>query len=127
MVIAGNSIEDVLNRIYLTGIAQNGTAPKLYFKAKESLQKLDTTVANIYASSVNNAPIGWKRENCLVLVVDNLMFSYTKSVSKDGENVIIIHEIAENGEVVTESIENAIRPIFEFSRRLSAIRRLPFA
>ena len=63
---------------------------------------LDKTVANVYASSVTNAPFAWKRDNILVLVVGKLMFSYLKKIKKNGDIIIVVDEIAENGQIVTE-------------------------
>ena len=68
MVITSNEVENVLNRIFLVGIAYNGQIPPLYTKTQTAILNLDKTVANVYASSVANAPYAWKRDNVLVLV-----------------------------------------------------------
>ena len=83
MVIISNEVENVLDRIFLVGIAYNGNIPTLYTKAKSAILNLDKTLSNVYASSVNNAPYAWKRDNLLVLVVGKLMFSYEKNTLKD--------------------------------------------
>ena len=102
MVIVSDEIENVLDRIFLVGIAYNGSIPPLYTKAKSAILNLDKSSLNVYASSVNNAPFSWKRDNLSVLIVDNLMFSYEKNTLKDGSIGVIVHEIAENGVIVTE-------------------------
>jgi len=102
MVIASNEVENVLNRIFLVGIAYNGQIPPLYTKAQTTILNLDKTVANVYASSVANAPYAWKRDNVLVLVVGKLMFSYFRKTNKNGDIIIVVDEVAENGQIVTE-------------------------
>lgn len=102
MVILSREVENVLDRIFLVGIAYNGKIPPLYSKAKATLLNLDKSVANIYAPSVNNALFAWKRDNLLVLVVGKYMFSYEKNTLKDGSVGVIVHEVAENGRIVTE-------------------------
>lgn len=102
MVIASNEVENVLNRIFLVGIAYNGQIPPLYTKAQTAILNLDKTVVNVYASSVANAPYAWKRDNVLVLVVGKLMFSYFRKTNKNGDIIIVVDEVAENGQIVTE-------------------------
>jgi hypothetical protein len=102
MVIASNEVENVLNRIFLVGIAYNGQIPPLYTKAQTAILNLDKTVANVYASSVANAPYALKRDNVLVLVVGKLMFSYLRKTNKNGDIIIVVDEVAENGQIVTE-------------------------
>ena len=102
MVITSNEVENVLNRIFLVGIAYNGQIPSLYTKAQTAILNLDKTVANVYASSVSNAPYAWKRDNVLVLVVGKLMFSYFRKTNKNGDIIIVVDEVAENGQIVTE-------------------------
>ena len=102
MVIASNEVENVLNRIFLVGIAYNGQIPPLYTKAQTAILNLDKTVANVYASSVANAPYAWKRDNVLVLVVGKLMFSYYRKTNKNGDIIVVVDEVAENGRIVTE-------------------------
>ena len=102
MVIASNEVENVLNRIFLVGTAYNGQIPSLYTKAQTAILNLDKTVANVYASSVANAPYAWKRDNVLVLVVGKLMFSYLRKTNKNGDIIIVVDEVAENGQIVTE-------------------------
>ena len=110
MVIISNEVENVLDRIFLVGIAYNGNIPTLYTKAKSSILNLDKTLSNVYASSVNNAPYAWKRDNLLVLVVGKLMFSYEKNTLKDGSIGIVVHEVAENGRIVTE-MQNRVKRV----------------
>lgn len=105
MVIVSNDVENVLNRIFLVGIAYNGQIPPLYTKAQTAILNLDKTVANVYASSIANAPYAWKRDNVLVFVVGKLMFSYFKKIRKNGEIIIVVDEVAENGRIVTEREE----------------------
>ena len=112
MVIANNEVENVLNRIFLIGIAYNGRIPPLYTKAQTAILNLDKTVANIYASSVANAPYAWKRDNVLVLVVGKLMFSYFRKTNKNGDIVVVVDEVAENGRIVTER-EDKIKTIIK--------------
>ena len=110
MVIISNEVENVLDRIFLVGIAYNGNIPTLYTKAKSAILNLDKTLSNVYASSVNNAPYAWKRDNLLVLVVGKLMFSYEKNTLKDGSIGIVVHEVAENGKIVTE-MQNRVKRV----------------
>ena len=112
MVIISNEVLNVLNRIFLVGIAYNGRIPNLYGSIITKIENLGKSVANVYASSVNNAPYAWKRENLLVLVVGKYMFSYNKF---DDDNLVIVHEVAENGRIVTEEkrIRNIIKETIE--------------
>ena len=112
MVIASNEVENVLNRIFLVGIAYNGQIPPLYTKAQTAILNLDKTVANVYASSVANAPYAWKRDNVLVLVVGKLMFSYYRKTNKNGDIIVVVDEGAENGRIVTER-EDKIKTIIK--------------
>ena len=112
MVIYSNEVENVLDRIFLVGVAYNGQIPPLYTKAKTAILNLDKTVSNVYASSVNNVPFAWKRDNVLVLVVGKLMFSYLKKINKDGNIIIVVDEVAENGRIVTER-EKKIKAIIK--------------
>ena len=102
MVILSEEVENVLDRIFLVGVAYDGIIPPLYTKAKSAISNLDKTVLNVYASSVNHAPYAWKRDNTRVLVVDELLFSYEKNTLKNGSIAVIVHEVAENGVIVTE-------------------------
>ena len=52
MVIISHEVLNVLNRIFVVGIAYNGQIPTLYAKARTSILNLDKTVANVFASSV---------------------------------------------------------------------------
>lgn len=113
MVIICNEVENVLDRIFLVGIAYNGNIPTLYTKAKSAILNLDKALSNVYASSVNNAPYAWKRDNLLVLVVRKLMFSYEKNTLKDGSIGIVVHEVAENGRIVTEMQKRVKRVVAE--------------
>lgn len=117
MVIYSTDVENVLNRIFLVGIAYNGQIPSLYTKAKTAILNLDRSITNIYASSVNNAPFSWKRDNCLVLVVGKLMFSYEKNTLQDGSIGVVVHEVAENGRIVTEQEERINRIVSETINR----------
>ena len=125
MVIINEAVRDVLRRVYLVGIAYNGEIPKLYFQSMDALERLDKSVASIPATAVNNAPFTWKRDKVLVLSVGRLMFSYERVNQDKGEVAVIVHEVAENGVIVTEAMEKAIQHIIEFNRRLSAISSKP--
>jgi hypothetical protein len=109
MVVYSREVLNVLDRTFLVGIAYDGRIPPLYSKIKTAILNLDKSVANVFATSVNNAPYAWKRENLLVLVVGKYMFSYEKY---EDENVVIIHEVAENGRIVTE-LEDKIKTIIK--------------
>lgn len=111
MVILSREVENVLDRIFLVGIAYNGKISPLYSKAKATLLNLDKSIANIYAPSINNAPFAWKRDNLLVLVVGKYMFSYEKNTLKDGSVGVIVHEVAENGRIITENRKTNISRI----------------
>ena len=93
MVVISREVINILNRIYLVGIAYKGCPPPLYANVKTAIEKLGKSIANIYAKSVNNAPYAWKRDNMLVLRVGNLMFAYSKSQSQQGEIIVAIHEV----------------------------------
>ena len=85
---------------------------QLYGKARTAILNLDKSALYTHASSVNNAPFAWKRDNTLVLVVDNLMFSYETSVLEDGDVCVVIHEVAENGIIVNE-VHNKLKLIIK--------------
>ena len=109
MVVYSREVLNVLDRIFLVGIAYDGRIPPLYSKIKTAILNLDKSVMNVFASSVNNAPYAWKREDLLVLVVGKYMFSYEKY---EDENLVIVHEVAENGRIVTER-EDKIKTIIK--------------
>ena len=111
MVILSNEVENVLNRIFLVGVAYQGNIPTLYGKVRTALLNLDKTVLNVYATAVNNAPFAWKRDNYLVLVIGKFMFSYEKKPLKDGGVGVVVYEVAENGQVVME--QQRIRSIIK--------------
>ena len=102
MVIVSEDVKNVVNRIFLVGIAHRGRIPNLYGNIVNAFEKLDTSVANISASSVNSAPFAWKRDGMLILKIGSMMFSYTKTIQQNGETLVIIQEAAENGVIVTE-------------------------
>ena len=113
MVIVDGTIRNVLNRIFLVGIANSGKIPMLYSQAINALNSLDKTIASTNASAVNNAPFAWKRDKMLVLVVGNLMFSYRRKTAQNGEVVVIVEEVAQNGKILTETKPNISRIISE--------------
>lgn len=49
MVITSNEVENVLNRIFLVGIAYNGQLSSLYSKAQIAILNLDKIIANVYS------------------------------------------------------------------------------
>lgn len=109
MVTISNEVLNVLNRIFLVGIAYNGRIPNVYGNIIAKIENLDKSVANVHASSVNNAPYAWKRDDLLVLVVGKYMFSYEKF---EDDNFVVVHEVAENGRIVTER-EDKIKTIIK--------------
>ena len=113
MVIVDGTIRNVLNRIFLVGIANGGKIPMLYSQAINALNSLDKTIASTNASAVNNAPFAWKRDKMLVLVVGNLMFSYRRKTARNGDVVVIVEEVAQNGKILTETKPNISRIISE--------------
>lgn len=102
MVVVSEDVRNVVNRIFLVGIAYKGRIPNLYSQIVSAFEKLGGSVANVNASSVNSAPFAWKRDKVLVLRVGSLMFSYSKVIQHSGEPLVIIHEVMENGRIVTE-------------------------
>ncbi len=102
MVVISDDVLNVLNRIFLVGIAYNGRIPNMYGSIISKIENLDKSVGNVFASAVNNAPYAWKRDNLLVLVVGKYMFSYEKKPLKDGSIGVVVYEVAENGRIVTE-------------------------
>ena len=111
MVVISDDVLNVLNRIFLVGIAYNGRIPNIYGNIISKIENLDKSVGNVFASSVNNSPFAWRRDNLLVLVVGKYMFSYEKKPLKDGSIGVVVHEVAENGKIVTEEkrIQNIIK------------------
>ena len=103
MVIISNDVLNVLNRVFLVGIGYEGKPPLLYAESMNQLEQLDKSITNVFASSVSNAPYAWKRDNVRVLVVRNLMLSYERLELEDGTINVVVHEVAENGVIVTES------------------------
>ncbi len=109
MVQWSNTIENVLSRIYLEGIARNSTPPQLYYEAKQALGKLDKTCVTVNSNSDPNSPVGWRRNNYPILVVgkknDRLKFTYPKKQLNNGEILIIVDEAAyAYGNILTENI-----------------------
>lgn len=115
MVVISDDVLNVLNRIFLVGIAYNGRIPNVYGSIISKIENLDKSVGNVFASSVNNAPFSWKRDNLLVLVVGKYMFSYEKKPLKDGSIGVVVYEVSENGRIVTEEkrIRNIIKETIE--------------
>lgn len=112
MVIVNETIKNVLNRIFLVGIAYNGQIPKLYSQSVSEIETLDSSVLNKNASSVNNAPFAWVRDKMLVLRVGKLMFAYSKQ-HINGETIVIVDEVAENGIIVTEDAHHKMLSLIE--------------
>lgn len=102
MVIVSDDVRNVVNRIFLVGIAYKGRIPNMYGQIISAFEKLESSVANVNASSVNSAPFAWRRDKMLILRVGSLMFSYTKTIQQNGETLVIVHEAMENGRIVTE-------------------------
>ena len=102
MVIVSDDVRNVVNRIFLVGIAYKGHIPNMYGQIISAFEKLESSVANVNASSVNSVPFAWRRDKMLVLRVGSLMFSYTKTIQQNRETLIIIHKAMENGRIVTE-------------------------
>ena len=73
MVVISDDVLNVLNRIFLVGIAYNGRIPNIYGNIISKIENLDKSVGNVFAASVNNAPFAWRRDNLLVLVVGTLL------------------------------------------------------
>ena len=110
MVVVSEDVRNVVNRIFLVGIAYQGRIPNMYGQIVSAFEKLDRSIVNINASSVRSAPFAWKRDKVLVLRVGTFMFSYSKVIQHNGEPLVIVHEVMENGQIVTE-IENRIKTI----------------
>ena len=85
MVIVSDDVRNVVNRIFLIGIAYKGRIPNMYGQIISAFEKLESSVANVNASSVNSVPFAWRRDKMLVLRVGSLMFSYTKTIQQNGE------------------------------------------
>lgn len=81
MIAANDTIERILNRIYLDELANKPTI-KTYFIIKDELQKLETSVLTRYAKYDNLAPLCWKKEDD-VLVVD------IKNIRLHIENILL--------------------------------------
>ncbi len=69
MVVCCESIENVLSRIYLEGIARKGNPPQIYYDAMQVWEKLDSTCLTVNSNSDPNCPIGWRRNNNPILVL----------------------------------------------------------
>ena len=107
MVLWAKSIENVLRRIHLEGVARNGECPDIYWQAKKELAGLDKSCLNVYAQTDERAPLGWRRNNSLILKVGYLKFSYTKHKLENGEILITVDEVADsNGNILTENIQH---------------------
>ena len=63
MVIVSDDVRNVVNRIFLIGIAYKGRIPNMYGQIISAFEKLESSVANVNASSVNSAPLAWRRYN----------------------------------------------------------------
>ena len=109
MVVYKECIKDVLSRIYLEGISYNGKPPQRYWEAKQALERLDKTCLTVNSSSDPNSPIGWRRNNCPILIVGKknyrLKFAYTKQQLNNGEILVTVDEVADgNGNILTEKV-----------------------
>lgn len=109
MVILSNTVENVLSRIFLEGIARNGRSPQIYGEAMQALERLDKTCLTVNANSNPYSPLGWRRNNSSILVVGEkhniLRFSYTKE-KLNGETLITVEEVADAyGNILTESYQ----------------------
>ena len=121
MIIINNTVRNVLNRIFLVGIGYKGKIPTLYSQAITALENLDNSIASINATAVNNAPFAWKRDKLLVLRVGNLMFAYRKGMLQNGDTIVVVEEVAQNGEIVTE---NAPKSIIALMERIDNLYRI---
>ena len=63
MVIVSDDVRNVVNRIFLIGIAYKGRIPNMYGQIISAFEKLESSVANVNASSVNSAPFAWRKDN----------------------------------------------------------------
>lgn len=111
MIIWSNSVENVLSRIYLEGVARNGRPPQIYVEAIQALAKLDKTCLTVNSNSDPNCPVGWRRNNYPLITVgkksNKLKFSYTKEYVDNGVILVIVEEVADAyGNILTEDIYN---------------------
>lgn len=111
MVLWSNTIENVLSRIYLEGIAYNGKAPQLYWDAKEALEQLDKTCLTVNSTTDPYCPLNQRIENYPIIVVGKnktrLKFSYTKKQLSNGEVLIVVEEVANAyGRILTENYDS---------------------
>lgn len=94
MVVCNECIKNVLNRIFLEGVARFGEPPQIYWDAIHALEQLDKTCLTINSTSDPNSPIGWRRNNYPILVVgkknNKLKFSYTKKGLNNGKILITV-------------------------------------
>ena len=108
MVIWSNTVENVLSRIFLEGVARDGRPPQIYGEVKQALERLDKTCLTVNSNSDPYSPLGWRRNNSPILVVgkknNRLKFTYTKKQLNNGETLIIVEEVADAyGNILTES------------------------
>lgn len=111
MVVCNECIKNVLNRIFLEGVARFGEPPQIYWDAIHALEQLDKTCLTINSTSDPNSPIGWRRNNYPILVVgkknNKLKFSYTKKGLNSGKILITVEEVADvYGNILTENNNN---------------------
>ena len=111
MVVCNECIKNVLNRIFLEGVARFGEPPQIYWDAIHALEQLDKTCLTINSTSDPNSPIGWRRNNYPILVVgkknNKLKFSYTKKGLNNGIILITVEEVADvYGNILTENNNN---------------------
>jgi hypothetical protein len=114
MVVCNECIKNVLNRIFLEGVARFGEPPQIYWDAIHALEQLDKTCLTINSTSDPNSPIGWRRNNYPILVVgkknNKLKFSYTKKGLNNGKILITVEEVADvYGNILTENNNNNIK------------------
>ena len=84
---------------------------------------MDNSIANINATAVNNATFAWKRDKLLVLRVGNLMFAYRKGMLQNGDAIVVVEEVAQNGEIVTENARKSIIALMERMDNLYRINK----
>lgn len=108
MVKIKNQIYDVLNRLYLVDLGNN-KKNNIGIEAAYQLDKLDTDIRRVYAKTDNNLPYNWIQENCLVLKIGNLAFSYYLT-DIDGEKCVVVDEVAERQgntyQIVNENLKD---------------------
>ena len=111
MILYSNSVQNVLDRLFLEDVAFSGKEPNTYNECIEALEGLENCIIGMTA----NKPLAWAREKTKFIPVGRYWFSY-----KVLPDAIVVDEVYDTltGQIITEAIAQ-IKSLIERIERLN--------